>query len=331
MSVQGITATVMATDLMHALCSDGWRNPGDGSKFGEHVSALLGEWAAQSITPPAAAPAPVVPGVRTVDPAGVVESADEAYVSGWNDCREAMLANAYATNSQEPVAEVTGNIENHGRVTNELFWHHKDPLPVGTNLYTAIPSQPAAPQGTNWHAHHVIVCQAALQMVRNALRNDAERGLVVRGEMLEELDKVTYPVASASPAPLLVRDVAEMLGTDVSHVCKAFIDLGLPPQRSTNMEVTPDEAVAVAKHLAATPSQEPVTLTDDQRVELDYLLERALQAVDLLHYIRCHPKRHDLEREWLNKADTVIGYWDAQNTKMRTNAMIAALREKERG
>jgi len=45
------------------------------------------------------------------------------------------------------------------------------------------------------------------------------------------------------------------------------------------------------------------------------LLTAALDAVELLHYIRCHPKRHDLDRDWLTKADRVIGYWDATNTK----------------
>lgn len=72
----------------------------------------------------------------------------------------------------------------------------------------AAPSQPAVPQGTNWHAHHVIVGKAALQMVRNALRNDMERGLIVRGEMLEELDKVTYsaPPAAPSQEPVTLTD-----------------------------------------------------------------------------------------------------------------------------
>lgn len=61
------------------------------------------------------------------------------------------------------------------------------------------------------------------------------------------------PAQPAAPAPFLVRDIAEMLSTDVPYVCKAFTDLGLPP-RSTNMAVTPDEAVAVAKHLTAAPA-----------------------------------------------------------------------------
>lgn len=58
----------------------------------------------------------------------------------------------------------------------------------------------ANPDGlkSNWHAHHVIVNKAALQMVRNALRNDVERGLKVRGEMLAELDLATF---QAHPAP----------------------------------------------------------------------------------------------------------------------------------
>jgi len=66
---------------------------------------------------------------------------------------------------------------------------------------------PAAevPTGKNWHAHHVAVDKAALQMIRNALRNDVERGMAVRGEMLEELDKATFaipaPAATAAEVP----------------------------------------------------------------------------------------------------------------------------------
>lgn len=55
----------------------------------------------------------------------------------------------------------------------------------------------AQPAGANFHAHHVAVDKAALQMVRNALRNDVEAGRVARGEMLAELDKATFQI----PAP----------------------------------------------------------------------------------------------------------------------------------
>lgn len=74
--------------------------------------------------------------------------------------------------------------------------------------------------------------------------------------MLEE----TRVAPQAAPAPqpaFLVRDVAEMLGIDSSvPICKALVALGYPP-RSVNMAVTPAEAVAVAKHLAA-PAPEPI-------------------------------------------------------------------------
>lgn len=64
------------------------------------------------------------------------------------------------------------------------------------------PVQGEVPPGKNWHAHHVIVSKAALQMVRNALRTDLLDGKAVRGEMLEELDKVTYPVPAPSSPPV---------------------------------------------------------------------------------------------------------------------------------
>lgn len=71
---------------------------------------------------------------------------------------------------------------------------------------TGEPVACANPDGlkSNWHAHHVIVNKAALQMVRNALRNDVERGLKVRGEMLAELDLATF---QAHPAPSVPDDV----------------------------------------------------------------------------------------------------------------------------
>ena len=70
---------------------------------------------------------------------------------------------------------------------------------------TGEPVACANPDGlkSNWHAHHVIVNKAALQMVRNALRNDVERGLKVRGEMLAELDLATF---QAHPAPSVPDD-----------------------------------------------------------------------------------------------------------------------------
>lgn len=57
--------------------------------------------------------------------------------------------------------------------------------------------------------------------------------------------------AGPAASPLLVRDLAEIAGTDVHSVCAALVELGHSP-RSTNMAVTPDEAVAVAKRLIST-------------------------------------------------------------------------------
>lgn len=52
----------------------------------------------------------------------------------------------------------------------------------------------------NWHRHHVAVEKAALQMIRNALRTDAEAGRSVRAEMLEMLDAATHELQSQSAA-----------------------------------------------------------------------------------------------------------------------------------
>lgn len=58
--------------------------------------------------------------------------------------------------------------------------------------------------------------------------------------------------------------------------------------------------------------------------EVMELLTLALEAVKLLGHIRCHPKRHDLERSWLSEADRVIGYWEKERTHQRISAAIAA-------
>jgi hypothetical protein len=48
--------------------------------------------------------------------------------------------------------------------------------------------------------------------------------------------------------------------------------------------------------------------------KLPDLLNRALEAIVLLQTIRCHPRRHDMERSWLTDADRVIGYWEETRT-----------------
>lgn len=72
---------------------------------------------------------------------------------------------------------------------------------------------------------------------------------------------VNVDAQQATPEPVqpfLVRDVAALLGASVPDVCKELVHLG-HGQRSTNMEIKPEEALAVAEHIrakAATP--EPV-------------------------------------------------------------------------
>lgn len=67
---------------------------------------------------------------------------------------------------------------------------------------------------------------------------------------------ITTPPA-AQPAPVLVRDAAEVLGCNVSDVSAALVRLGYPP-RSTNMAISGEELLAFAAEIkAAAPVQEP--------------------------------------------------------------------------
>ena len=88
--------------------------------------------------------------------------------------------------------------------------------------------------------------------------------------------------------PFLVRDVAALLGASVPDVCKALAHLG-HGQRSTNMEIKPEEALAVAEHIrakAATPEPvgEQATMPRDAydalERERDYWRTRARAMID---------------------------------------------------
>ena len=59
--------------------------------------------------------------------------------------------------------------------------------------------------------------------------------------------------------------------------------------------------------------------------ETELLLRKALGAVELLQKIRCHPRRHDLDREWLTDADNVIDYWAEHRTASRIKTLLADL------
>ena len=81
--------------------------------------------------------------------------------------------------------------------------------------------------------------------------------------------------AAQAVAPVLVRDVAEVLGVSVAHINSALIVAGCAP-RSTNMEISGEELLAVAAAVKAAapvapPAVQPLTpLTDEQ---IDKLLE----------------------------------------------------------
>lgn len=66
-------------------------------------------------------------------------------------------------------------------------------------------------------------------------------------------------------APVLVRDLAEIIGKLPVEVCVAMRDLGFKPMRSVNMEVSGEEALAVAKHFAAlAQAEQRQEVTEDQ-------------------------------------------------------------------
>ena len=72
----------------------------------------------------------------------------------------------------------------------------------------------------------------------------------------------TQPAAQAV-APVLVRDVAEVLGVSVAHINSALIVAGCAP-RSTNMEISGEELLAVAAAVKAAapvapPAVQPLT------------------------------------------------------------------------
>lgn len=83
------------------------------------------------------------------------------------------------------------------------------------------------------------------------------------GMRIAELERAMTPVPCNT---FLVRDVAELLGCSVPDVCTAFVQLGRG-NRSTNMAITPDEALSVARHLALRPAQVPMTPLTDAQME----------------------------------------------------------------
>lgn len=64
------------------------------------------------------------------------------------------------------------------------------------------------------------------------------------------LHLVAAAASGVQPRPLLVRDLAQLIGSDVQEVCRALAELGRG-QASTNMAVDAEDALAVQAHLAA--------------------------------------------------------------------------------
>lgn len=71
------------------------------------------------------------------------------------------------------------------------------------------------------------------------------------------------PEQPAEVPPVLARDLAEILGSTVPVVCAALVEAGKPP-RSTNMAVSGEEALIVARALKQPAAQgEPVAIVVD--------------------------------------------------------------------
>lgn len=98
---------------------------------------------------------------------------------------------------------------------------------------------------------HVIVCAGALQMVRNALKRDADEGRTARGEMLQELDAATHPVPPVAPIKLnaATRD----------QIAAVMLQCGTPQQQ--------EEALAYASGAPVAPKTLEA-LTDDDSYAL---------------------------------------------------------------
>ena len=106
----------------------------------------------------------------------------------------------------------------------------------------------------------------------------------------------TQPAAQAV-APVLVRDVAEVLGVSVAHINSALIVAGCAP-RSTNMEISGEELLAVAAAVKAAapvapPAVQPLTpLTMDQvwdavhEADIDWHTGWAGDPMDVNRYLQ---------------------------------------------
>lgn len=75
-------------------------------------------------------------------------------------------------------------------------------------------------------------------------------------QAVEAHHRIAQQPDPAVPAVPLVRDLAELLDLDVPEVCKIMAGLGFG-QRSTNMEVSLDEMLAVKKHVALSVAPNP--------------------------------------------------------------------------
>lgn len=86
-----------------------------------------------------------------------------------------------------------------------------------------------------------------------------------------------HEAEKAAPVPpVLMRDVAELLGVTVRDVSAALVALGYR-QRSTNMAIGGEEAVSVARHIRAAAHAAPVAVPR----ESDAQLMTFYQAADL--------------------------------------------------
>ena len=102
--------------------------------------------------------------------------------------------------------------------------------------------------------------EAIKQAHDESLEGEHASARVMLRDVVADLEQIaTQPAAAPQPVaqtdvpPVLVRDLAEIIGASVPAVCAALLECGRSP-RSTNMAVGGEEAVAVAKRLAAAPA-----------------------------------------------------------------------------
>ena len=180
-----------------------------------------------------------------------------AYLKNNTDANDPELANIELAAHSEKHAENLAALLNDAQTRVDAALHGLEIRAAGVKEPTQpAPRAPAVQQVPTNH-RRVSVDVGVLQMVRNALSRDAEEGRIVRGEMLEELEKSIAMLAAAPQAPAVPKDD---LATRLSRKAEALRDAH--PGESAALDVAGllDEAVS-----ALSAPQAP--LTDEQMLK----------------------------------------------------------------